>query len=592
MKVSDAVFDFFIKRGVTQGFAVTGGAAAHLFDSLSRTSINTVHMHHEQACAMAADGYARVSGKPALVIVTNGPGVSNTVTGVLGAFQDSIPMIVISGQVPTHQMLKNSGGVTRQFGVQEIDTKSLVSSIVKYFVSLESEKDLQRELNKAWRLAISGRPGPVWIEIPLNVQSKVVNPINFENIDLDLQDIFHKEFIQALSRAKHPIIIIGGGIHTSKTKELVVNLSKKLRLPVVSTWGANDVFTADDEIYFGNFGILGNRVPNIAIQNADFLLILGSRMSIPNTGYQTELFSPNSYKIMVNIDSDEMHKLSIKIDLPIQQDLNQWLSALPIDELAPKPEWEAWLIKLKHLNTFLSIEREPLVDERGRVDSYSVIEKLSSLIPSGATLVTDMGTSFTCTMQAFRNFKDVRLFTSSGTSSMGFGLPGAIGAYFADQSKPIYLIAGDGGFQMNLQELQTVRFHDIPIKMILLNSNGYLAVSIMQQNSFNGQFVGSNPQSGLDAPNFTKVVKSFGLNARKVRNSRMLARELRRISINKSAELLEVNLPKDQLMRPRSQSLRDSNGNFFSQSIDMMWPYLSSTEIDQIDALLEKPFTT
>lgn len=592
MKVSDAVFDFFIKRGVTQGFAVTGGAAAHLFDSLSRTSINTVHMHHEQACAMAADGYARVSGKPALVIVTNGPGVSNTVTGVLGAFQDSIPMIVISGQVPTHQMLKNSGGVTRQFGVQEIDTKSLVSSIVKYFVSLESEEDLQRELNKAWRLAISGRPGPVWIEIPLNVQSKVVNPINFENIDLDLQDIFHEEFIQALSRAKHPIIIIGGGIHTSKTKELVVKLAKKLRIPVVSTWGANDVFTADDEIYFGNFGILGNRVPNIAIQNADFLLILGSRMSIPNTGYQTELFSPNSYKIMVNIDPDEMHKLSIKIDLPIQQDLNQWLSALPIDELAPKPEWEAWLIKLKHLNTFLSIEREPLVDERGRVDSYSVIEKLSSLIPSGATLVTDMGTSFTCTMQAFRNFKDVRLFTSSGTSSMGFGLPGAIGAYFADQSKPIYLIAGDGGFQMNLQELQTVRFHDIPIKMILLNSNGYLAVSIMQQNSFNGQFVGSNPQSGLDAPNFTKVVKSFGLNARKVRNSRMLARELRRISINKSAELLEVNLPKDQLMRPRSQSLRDSNGNFFSQSIDMMWPYLSSTEIDQIDALLEKPFTT
>lgn len=586
MKVSDAVFDFFIQRGVTQGFAVTGGAAAHLFDSLSRTSINTVHMHHEQACAMAADGYARVAGKPALVIVTNGPGVSNTVTGVLGAFQDSIPMIVISGQVPTHQMLKNSGGVTRQFGVQEIDTKSLVSSIVKYFISLESEADLQSELNKAWKLAISGRPGPVWIEIPLNIQSRVVNPIKYEKIDFDLQDVFHEEFIQVLSRAKQPIIIIGGGIHTSKTKELVVNLAKKLRIPVVSTWGANDVFTADDEIYLGNFGILGNRVPNIAIQNADFLLILGSRMSIPNTGYQTELFSPKSYKIMVNIDLDEMHKLSIKIDLPIQQDLNYWLSTLPIDVLTPKPEWEAWLIKLTHLNTYLSIEREPLIDERGRVDSYSVIKRLSSLIPSGATLVTDMGTSFTCTMQAFKNFKDVRLFTSSGTSSMGFGLPGAIGAYFADKSKPVYLIAGDGGFQMNLQELQTICFHNIPIKIILLNSNGYLAVSIMQQNSFNGQFVGSNPKSGLDAPNFTKVVKSFGLNAKKVRNSRMLARELLRIRANKSAELLEIILPADQLMRPRSQSLRDANGNFFSQSIDMMWPYLSKAEIDQIEAQL------
>ena len=592
MKVSDAVFDFFIKRGVTQGFAVTGGAAAHLFDSLSRTSINTVHMHHEQACSMAADGYARVSGKPALVIVTNGPGVSNTITGVLGAFQDSIPMIVISGQVPTHQMLKNSGGVTRQFGVQEIDTKSLVSSIVKYFVSLESEENLQGELNKAWVSATSGRPGPVWIEIPLNVQSKVVNPVYYQEIDLRPEDILHEEFIQALNRAKNPIIIIGGGIHTSKTKELVVNLAKKLRIPVVSTWGANDVFTADDELYLGNFGILGNRVPNIAIQNADLLLILGSRMSIPNTGYQTELFSPNSYKIMVNIDADEMHKLSIKIDLPIQEDLNKWMSTLPIDALEPKKEWGEWLLKLKHLSTFLGIEREPLVNERGRIDSYSVIEKLSSLIPSGATLVTDMGTSFTCTMQAFQNFNDVRLFTSSGTSSMGFGLPGAIGAYFADPSKPIYLIAGDGGFQMNLQELQTVRFHDIPLKMILLNSDGYLAVSIMQQNSFDGHFVGSNPQSGLDAPNFTRVVKSFGLNARKVRSPKTLGRELRRISTSKSTEVLEINLPKDQLMRPRSQSLRDANGNFFSQSIDKMWPYLPKSEIDQVDLLFEKPFTT
>jgi acetolactate synthase-1/2/3 large subunit len=195
-------------------------------------------------------------------------------------------------------------------------------------------------------------------------------------------------------------------------------------------------------------------------------------------------------------------------------------------------------------------------------------------------------------MQAFQNFNDVRLFTSSGTSSMGFGLPGAIGAYFADPSKPIYLIAGDGGFQMNLQELQTVRFHDIPLKMILLNSDGYLAVSIMQQNSFDGNFVGSNPQSGLDAPNFTRVVKSFGLNAKKVRSSKTLDRELRRISTSKSTEALEINLPKDQLMRPRSQSLRDTNGNFFSQSIDMMWPYLPKSEIDQIDLLLKKPFTT
>jgi acetolactate synthase-1/2/3 large subunit len=583
MKISDAVFEFFSKKGVNQCFAVSGGAAAHLFDSISKFNFNLVHMHHEQACAMAADGYARVAKKPAVVLVTNGPGVSNTLTGVLGAFQDSIPMIIISGQVPTKQMIMNGGGVERQFGVQEVETSPLVESIVKLFTSVTRASELADALNNSWEIAISGRPGPVWIEIPLNIQAEEVDsvldrpllPIHFEP---------HYQKVQEyLNESRKPLIVIGGGIHTSSAE---INLKKFVagtRIPVVSTWGANDIFSDQDENYIGNFGILGTRMANYAIQKADLILILGTRLSIPNTGYATELFSPDSIKVMVNLDSLEMTKSSLTIQLPILADLKEWLSNAEFTELTQSREIAEWSRNLKELDEKVGLSKEEFICEKGAIDSYLVVDTLSRSIEKDAILVTDMGTSFTCTMQAYKNVKNSRIFTSSGTSSMGFGLPGAIGAYFANPNRPVYLIAGDGGFQMNIQELQTIKFHGIPLRIIILNSNGYLAISIMQNNSFGGNYVGSNPESGVDAPDFCKVATAFGIESLKVESTEDLENKLQELSNYMNPILLEVKIPSSQVMRPRSQSLRGKDGNFYSQGLEIMWPYLKQSDLELIE---------
>jgi acetolactate synthase-1/2/3 large subunit len=587
MKLSDAVFDYLQARGVEKCFSVTGGAAAHLFDSLSKSSIETIHMHHEQSCTMAADGYARIAKKPALVVVTNGPGVSNAITGVLGAFQDSIPMIVVSGQVPTNQMMVNSGGAERQFGVQEVETGPLVSSIVKYFASIQHENEIEKTLNTAWQKATTGRPGPVWIEIPLNIQAKETEPIKVLEDPITNFQPNYQECIDAINASKKPILIIGGGVHTSNSEREVIYFATSLGIPVVSTWGANDLFSPTDNLYLGNFGILGNRIPNIAVQDADLLLILGSRMSIPNIGYDTKLFSPKSTKIMVNIDPNEMKKASLRVDLKIENDLKNWLINFPIEKIKKNHSFQAWGSNLKSLINEFGLQHEDLITESQKIDVYEIIDCLSEHIESDATLVTDMGSSFTCTMQAFRNLRNTRLFTSSGTSSMGFGLPGAIGAFFAAPDKPIYVIAGDGGFQMNIQELQTIRYHKIPIRIVILNSDGYLAISIMQQNLFDSNYVGSNPQSGLDAPEFRAVGKAYGLNTSLIRSKEKLAKKLKTLQGEDSGYLLEIKIPSQQLMRPRSQSLKNSDGTIYSQGIDAMWPYLNQQEISKIKNLLQ-----
>ena len=586
MKVADAGFDFLSRKGVEQCFAVSGGAAAHLFDSISRHDINIVHMHHEQACSMAADGYARIARKPALVLVTNGPGVSNAITGVLGAFQDSIPMIVISGQVPRKQMLLNGGGVERQFGVQEVETSHLVKSIVKNFISVTDTSELPDALNISWNAAVSGRPGPVWIEIPLDVQSEETVQIADVLEGIPSFDFKFQNVKALLGKARKPLIVIGGGVHTSAAELELIHFARQTGIPVVSTWGANDILNSENELYIGNFGILGQRIANYAIQKADLLLILGTRLSIPNTGYATELFSPGSVKIMVNIDKAEMTKSSLDIDLAIHADLKLWLSNFEYSQLQNNSTFSEWRSNLKFLEAEFGLSREEYIEENYSIDSYRVVDELSDSVPSNSTLVTDMGTSFTCTMQAFRNLRDVRLFTSSGTSSMGFGLPGAIGAYFADKSRPIYLIAGDGGFQMNIQEMQTVIFHKIPLRVIILNSNGYLAISIMQNNSFSGNMVGSTPESGVDAPDFIHIASAYGFETHRIENIGILRTKLNEIKSSQNPTLLEIRLPSSQVMRPRSQSLRRPDGSFYSQGLEVMWPYLTQNALDKIEKLL------
>jgi acetolactate synthase-1/2/3 large subunit len=575
VKVSDYVIDFLLQKEIDTIFSVSGGAAAHLLNSIKEKNIKYICNYHEQACAMAAEGYARIAKKPACVLVTNGPGSSNTITGVLGAYQDSIPMIIISGQVPSNQSLNNLQHINlRQLGVQECDIISVVKPITKYAIQITNPNDIISILEEAYTQATTGRMGPVWIDIPLNIQSsqiEIPEPINIEKI------------IEKIFQSKNPIIITGNGIHLSNSEDLFCQLKEKLKIPVISTWTSKDLMNQDDSLFVGNFGILGERAGNFAVQNADLLLILGSRLSIPNIGYQHHLFSPKSVKIMVDIDKNELLKPTIKIDYPINEDLNLFLTQLN-SKLTDKkiPDWSAWIEKTQNWKTKYPVFQSEYKNISSKINSFYFMEVLSSKLTDNHIVVTDMGTSYTCTMQSLQLNGKTRLFTSSACCSMGFGLPGAIGAYYADPTKDIILIAGDGGFQMNIQELQTIIHNKIPIKIFILNNNGYLAISLMQDNLFEGNHIGSTNESGISSPDFIKLAQAYGLNTFRLENNTQLEDQIENILTSNGPVLCEIMMVENQLLVPRVQSSKNENGEIISNSLENMFPFLPENEVKNI----------
>lgn len=588
MKVSDYIFDYLNKKGLDTIFTVSGGAAAHLLDTVTRTNFKYICNYHEQACAMAAEGYARIANKPAIVLVTNGPGSSNTITGVLGAYQDSIPMIVISGQVPINQSLGSLKDINlRQLGVQECDIISIVKPITKYAEQITKASDIKQALHRAYNLSVSGRKGPVWLDIPLDVQSAEIDEDIFEGeidefyTESSIYDI--NKIITLLSEAKKPVIITGNGIHLSQSEKIFIELKDKLQIPIVSTWTSKDLMSQDDPLYVGNFGLLGERAANFTIQNADLLLILGSRLSIPNVGYQSQLFSPKSIKIMIDIDENELNKPTINIDYKIKSDLYEFINNLNIalvnKELSSKNEWvektQAWKHKYPVFQSKYKYNKD-------RINSFYFMEVLSEKLTDNNIVVTDMGTSYTCTMQSLQLNGKNRLFTSSACCSMGFGLPGAIGAYFASSSKDIILVAGDGGMQMNLQELQTIAHHQLPIKIFVLNNNGYLAISLMQDNLFKGNYIGSNKQSGVSSPDFTQIADAYGIRRFRFNNNEELENNIDNVMNIKGPVLVEIMMTENQLLIPRVQSSKDINGKIISNSLENMFPYLPEEEMKEI----------
>lgn len=585
IKVSDYIFDYLLSKGIDTIFSVSGGAAAHLLNSVREKPFTYICNYHEQACAMAAEGYARIANKPACVLVTNGPGSSNTITGVLGAYQDSIPMIVISGQVPTNQSLSSVQDLKlRQLGVQECDIISMVKPITKYAIQVTDPNTLQYHLDTAYMIAMSGRKGPVWLDIPLDIQnSKIqIKQIHAEIKNTIIEYNIH-EIINAIFKAKSPVIITGNGIHLSQTEKLFTKLKNTLQIPVISTWISKDLMNQQDPLFVGNFGLLGERAANFAVQNADLLLILGSRMSIPNIGYKYDLFSPKSIKIMVDIDENEIKKPTIKIDYPVVDDLNSFFLKI-LSELKNKtiPHWNDWVNKTQSWKQKYPVFQSEYKTNTDKINSFYFMKILSSVLTDNNIIVTDMGTSYTCTMQSLQMNGKSRLFTSSACCSMGFGLPGAIGAYYADPQKDIILISGDGGLQMNIQELQTVIHNNIPLKIFVLNNNGYLAITLMQDNLFNGNYIGSNNKSGISSPNFTKLAEAYGFKTFKLENNTELENNINLVLDTKGPVLCEIMMTENQLLIPRVQSSKDADGKIISNSLENMFPYLKETEIKEI----------
>jgi len=590
VKVSDYIASTVADMGVQHVFAVCGGGAMHLVDSFGGCDrLQYIATHHEQAAAMAAEGYARIAGGPGAALFTSGPGGTNAVTGVYGAWVDSIPTIFVSGQVTQDTLIAGTG--LRQFGIQEGNIVELVKPITKYAVTVTDPQTIRYHMEKACHLATTGRPGPVWIDVPLDVQSKLVNPEELPGFEPeetdsscppDMLNGLVAECARMLAQAERPVLICGYGVRLARAENTLRDVVSRVRIPCVSSWTTSDIIPYADENYVGRSGIMGSRAANFAVQNADLVLIVGSRMSIPKVGYNYKLFARAAKKIMVDIDEVELRKPSLHPDLPICADAGRFLTTLldRIDSDDVTLSIDAWRQRCRQWKVKYPVCLPEYRDNRDKVNSFYFVDRLSEKLGADAAVVTDMGTSFTCTMQTFRTKMGQRLFTSSGFSSMGFGLPGAIGACFARGRRQTILITGDGGLQMNIQELQTVVENRLPLIIFVLNNEGYLTIKLMQQNHF-GRYIGSDPSSGLSCPDIIKLAEAYGIASERIEDQPTLDARLDAVLAQEGPYICEIMMPAEQALIPRVSSLKLPDGRIISKPMEDLFPFLDRDEFKE-----------
>ena len=585
MKASDYIFSELAALGIKDVFTVSGGAAMHLLDSLgTNPDINHISTHHEQAAAMAAEGNARITGVPGAVLVTSGPGGTNTLTGVCGAWIDSIPVIYLSGQVTSNTLIENTG--LRQFGIQESDIVSMVKSVTKYAVTIKDLNQLKYHLQKAIHLATTGRPGPVWLDIPLDIQGKMIVPDECPSFEPEAKQLPEnnllkkqvRECIELLKRSDRPVLISGYGIRLAKGEKEFLNLVEKMGIPVISSWTTSDMIPSEHKFSIGRSGIFGDRAGNFTVQNSDLVLSIGSRLSVPQVGYNFHLFARAAKKIIVDIDLAELRKPSVKPDLPIQADAREFMIEL-LNQLKDENPFKvsSWLQRCQGWKLKYPVVLPEYKECKDAVNSFYFVQTLSEKLDEKAVIVTDMGTSFTCTMQTFNTKLGQRLSTSSGHASMGFGLPGAIGACIGNNRKDTICISGDGGLQMNIQELQTIVHYNLPIKLFVLSNNGYLTIKATQQNHF-GRFVGAEQSSGVTCPDIIKIATAYGLPTARIANSEELIAKIDSVLQTPGPIVCEIIMGENQPLIPRVSSLKKPDGTIISKPIEDLYPFLSREE--------------
>ena len=513
MKVSDLVIEFLENKNISHVFTVSGGGCIHLIDSLGKAkNIKYVCTHHEQAAAMAVEGYARLKEDVGASIVTTGPGGTNAITGVLGCWLDSIPSIFISGQVSLSQMATDTG--CRQIGDQEHDIISTVKSMTKYTTLITDKNNILYELEKAYDLATSGRPGPVWVDIPLDIQGSIVDK-NKLKIYTDkiptpqVSDNQINKFLNLLNESKKPLFIVGNGIRLSNSYNLFNNILKQTNIPALTgVHSGVDCIDNTYDYYAGRIGILGQITSNKIVQEADLLIILGSRLNVKMTGYNINGFAPNAKKIFVDIDPNEVNKHQFNIDLFMHSDLKEFLYQINnrISNLDIF-DWKQYVKQLRSEQVYFYPKHQNIENYASAYYFLHKLKKYAQDLP----IITSNGSAHVCTLQTFNLKKDQRLFTNVGCASMGYGLPAAIGASFVNKEQDIICIEGDGSLQMNIQEFQTIKHYDLPIKLFVINNDGYLSIKITQESFFDGKEIASGKESGISFPNLEKICLAYDL---------------------------------------------------------------------------------
>jgi acetolactate synthase-1/2/3 large subunit len=589
MRLADYVIRTLADNGVRHVFMLTGGGAMHLNDAIGREGrIKYICNQHEQACAMAAEGYARLKGKMAVVCVTSGPGGTNTLTGVLGQWLDSIPVLYLSGQVRYETTVASTGLSLRQLGDQEGNIVDIVRPITKYAIMVTNPQLIRYHLEKAIHLAISGRPGPVWLDIPLNVQSSLIEETSLKPYDpqedavktasaLVEQEI--DKVIERLSISERPVILAGAGIRLAGAADAFYHLAEKLGIPVQVAWDAIDLFPSDHPLYAGRPGNMGQRSANFIFQNADLLISMGCRLSIRQIGYNYRSTARAAYKISVDIDSNELRKPTLRIDLPICADAGEFIrlmsGRLVNRKLPPKTDWLAWC--RERIRSYPVVLPE-YYRRRKLVSPYVFCEVLSDCLDPQDVVVSSNGSACVITPLVFRIKRGQRHIVNSGCAAMGYGLPAAIGACFANEGRRVICLEGDGSIQLNIQELETVNYHNLPLKIFLFNNDGYLSIRTTQNNFLDGHLVGESAKSGVGFPDFVRVAKAYGIPTHRIWSQKAMREEIDNLLRMDGPLLCDVRMDPTQFLSPRIPSKRLPDGKMVSSPLEEMYPFLPEAE--------------
>lgn len=590
IKLSDYIAKELVKYGVRHVFMVSGGGSMHLNDSLGKhEKLEYICNHHEQASGIAAEGYSRLSGKLAVINVTTGPGGVNALNGVFGQWTDSVPALYISGQVKyetTLDSIQNSN--LRQLGDQEVDIIAVVKPITKYAEMVKNPQDIKKILHKAIRLATTGRQGPTWIDIPINIQGAMIDEDNLigdeeveEEVDSRILETQITEIISELKSAKRPVIVAGHGIRISQTTEIFQQLLDKINIPFVTTFNGFDVASSDNPLYMGRIGTIGQRAGNFTLQNADTVLFLGTRNNIRQISYNWEMFARKAKKIIIDIDKAELNKPTIKADIDVHADLKKFIPLLHKKigaEKITKKDWVQWCEVRK--NKYDPAKNPEYKKSLGAINPYNFIQILTRSAKEGSVMVAGNGTACVALFQAGIVKKDQRIFWNSGDASMGYDLPAAIGACIAADKKDVICIAGDGSIMMNLQELQTVKHYNLPIKIFVLNNDGYSSIRQTQRNFFGEKLVACSANSGVSVPDFAKIAAAFELPSVKIENSDNLESEIKAALATKGPLICEIMLDHDYIFQPKLSSEKLPDGRIISKPLEDMFPFLDREEFE------------
>ena len=591
VKVSDFVAKFIAEQGVTHVFMISGGGNMHLIDSIGNNpDLTYVCNHHEQACAIAAESYARATENLGVCLATTGPGAVNALSGLIGAWLDSIPTLYISGQVKRHDIGQLSG--LRALGVQEVNIVDMARSVTKYAELIMEPTDIKYHLQKAVFLAKAGRPGPVWLDIPLDVQAVMVEESDLKEFDPKKEILAEKpnlnleasvkKTLEYLRFSQRPVIIAGHGVRLAKAHEEFIKLAEACQIPVLTAMSAHDLIPSGHPLFAGRHGGFGDRAGNFAVQNADLILTIGSRNHLWNIGYQYELFGRGAKKIVVDIDPAELSKKTLRPDLAICADAKEFILGLlfqvkagSLPDISPwRKRCQAWLKKYP-------VVLEEYKKDFGYVNSYYFTQVLSQIMPEGEQVVLADGTAFTGTLQAIFIKPNQRVYYNVGSAAMGWDLPAAIGVCFAKNKKRVVTIAGDGSIMLNIQELQTIKHHNLPIKIFLLNNQGYLAIRNTQNAFFQGRLVASGESSGVSFPDFKKLFKSFGIPYIAMHENSEAFKVIAEVLAAEGPVACEIFMDPNQTLYPKITSVKKPDGAMVSKPLEDMFPFLDRKEFKE-----------